>query len=176
MGEACAWAAQPLLYRIRLMLMGAAEPVAQMSCGFVRCLPVEGHHGRGNAWNPGNMRPPALFGHPRHFDDEETASNSSFNAMPHVVLSNFEKLRMKSSGDSTYCGTRNKRNEVRRPEVFNIGRPLQTQSPHKFFFVVLCSTGNSPLIHRFSTRLRAAGFGDAGRRGRAGRGNAGILL
>ena len=85
MGEACAVTAPPLLYCIRLMLVGAVEPVAEVSCGFVRRLAVEGHHGRRHAWDPDDMRSPALFGHPRHFDDEVTAGNNSFEAMPHVV-------------------------------------------------------------------------------------------
>jgi hypothetical protein len=85
MGEACALAAQALLYRIRLMLVGAAEPVAEVSGRFVRRLTVERHHGGRNPWDPHDMRSPALFGHPRHFDHEGTASNSSFKAMPHVV-------------------------------------------------------------------------------------------
>jgi hypothetical protein len=85
MGEACALAAQPLLYRIRLMPVGAAEPVAEVSGRFVRRLTVEWHHRGRNPWDPDDMRSPALFGHPRHFDDEGTAGNSSFKAMLHVV-------------------------------------------------------------------------------------------
>jgi hypothetical protein len=100
MGEACALAAHLLLYRIRLMPVGAAEPVAEMRGRFVGRLPVEGHHGGRNPWDPDDMRSPALFGHPRHFDHEETAGNSSFKAMPHVVLVKSEKL-VKGSGDST---------------------------------------------------------------------------
>ena len=83
MGEACALVAQPLLYRIRLVLVGAVEPVAEMGCGLVRGLAVEGHHGRRNAGNPDDMRPPALLGHPRHLDDVGMSSNGSFKAMPH---------------------------------------------------------------------------------------------
>ena len=83
MGEACALAAQPLLYRIRLVLVGAVEPIAEMGCRFVRRLSVEGHHRRRNAGDPHDMRPPAFLGHPRHLDDEGSACNGSFKAMPH---------------------------------------------------------------------------------------------
>ena len=83
MGEACALAAQALLYRIRLMLVGAVEPVAEMRGGFVRRLSVEGHHGRRNTGESHDVRPPALLGHPRHLDDERSASNGSFKTMPH---------------------------------------------------------------------------------------------
>jgi hypothetical protein len=83
MGEACALVAQPLLYRIRLVLMGAVEPVAEMSCSLVRGLAVEGHHGRWHARNPEDVCPPTLLGHPRHLDDVRTTSNGSFKAMPH---------------------------------------------------------------------------------------------
>ena len=96
MGEACALVAQPLLYRISLVPMGAAEPVAEMSCGFVRRLTVEGHHGRWNAGNPDDVCPPALVGYPRHLNDVRTAGNSSFKMMPHDVESEGSHLVRRS--------------------------------------------------------------------------------
>jgi hypothetical protein len=74
-----------LLYRIRLMLVCAVEPVAQMRRRLVRRFSVEGHHSRGNAWNPDDMRSPAFFGHPRHLDDEDAPGNSSFQTVAHFV-------------------------------------------------------------------------------------------
>ncbi len=43
-GRKVARRAWKLLYRIRPMLVGAVQPVAEVSRGFVRCLTVEGHH------------------------------------------------------------------------------------------------------------------------------------
>ena len=37
MGEACALAAQPLLYRIRLVLVGAVEPIAAVCAIEAEC-------------------------------------------------------------------------------------------------------------------------------------------
>jgi hypothetical protein len=83
MGEACALAAHIVLYRIRLVLMCAVEPVAEMGCRLVRGLSVEGHHCRWNAGNPDDVCSPALVGYPRHLDDVRTTGNGSFKAMPH---------------------------------------------------------------------------------------------
>jgi hypothetical protein len=83
MVEACALAAQLVLYRIRLVLVGAVEPVAQMGGGFLGSLAVEGHHGCGDAGKPGEMSPPASFGHPRDLNDIGAAGNGSFKPMAH---------------------------------------------------------------------------------------------
>ena len=71
------------VYRIRLVLVRAVEPVAQIGCGLVGRLAIEGHHRRRHARNPDDMGAPAFFGDPRHFDDEGSAGNSSFKAVPH---------------------------------------------------------------------------------------------
>ena len=63
--------------------MRAVQPLAQLGCRLVRGFAIEGHHRRGHAWNPDDMRAPAFFGDPRHFNDEGPAGNSSFKAVPH---------------------------------------------------------------------------------------------
>ena len=72
-----------LLYRIRLVLVGAVEPVAEVGGGFIGRLAVEGHQRRRHARNAHNMGAPAFFGDPRHFDDEGATGNNSLKAMPH---------------------------------------------------------------------------------------------
>ena len=53
--------------------------------------------------------------------------------------------------------TRNKRNEVRRRRVDRRSARIRAESVAKKNFVVAYSTGNSPFVNRFSTRLRACG-------------------
>jgi len=63
--------------------MGPVKPLAQVGRGFVRGLTVERHHRGGHPGNPDDMRPPALFGDPRHFNDEGSSGNGFFETVPH---------------------------------------------------------------------------------------------
>jgi hypothetical protein len=65
------------------VLVRAIEPDAQVRCGLIGRLAVEGHHRRRDARNPDDMGAPAFFGDPRHFNDKGSTCNSSFKTMPH---------------------------------------------------------------------------------------------
>ena len=63
--------------------MRAVEPVAEMRGGLIWCLAIERHHRCRHARNPDDVRTPALFGDPRHFNDKGSTGNSSFKTVPH---------------------------------------------------------------------------------------------
>ena len=67
------------------MLVRTVEPVAQVRRGLIGRLAIEGHHRRRYVRNPDDMGAPAFFGDPRHFNDERSARNGSFETMPHDV-------------------------------------------------------------------------------------------
>jgi hypothetical protein len=62
------------------LLCRAREPAAQVVGGFVGRRAVEGHQRAGSARLPGNLRPPAVVAHLRHFDDEGPAVDGLLNA------------------------------------------------------------------------------------------------
>ena len=70
-------------HRIRLMLVCAMQPVAQVRRRFVRRFAIEGHHRGGHARNPDDVGAPAFFGDPCHFNDERSARYDSFETVPH---------------------------------------------------------------------------------------------
>jgi hypothetical protein len=86
------------LYRIRLVLVGPVEPVAQIRCCLVGRLAVEGHHRGWDARNPDEMRTPAFFGDPRHFNDEGSAGNNSFETVVHGVYVSEVKTKEEQKG------------------------------------------------------------------------------
>ena len=153
MGEACALAAQPLLYRIRPVLVGAVEPVAQVGCRLIRCFAIEGHQGRWNAWNPDDVRSPAFFGHPGDFNHEGAARNSSFKTMAHVLSKSrgfwvMEQRRFYALPQAKQAKRSTK------DTLAGYWSAIHGAISRKKFFAVPCSTGNSPSINRFSTFAR----------------------
>src|SRR5688572_16048662 len=76
------------------------------------------------------MRAPAFFGDPRHFNDEGSARNNSFETVPHGVYVSEVKGKT-SREDSTQCPSRNKRNEVRRPGRIATRQPIAPQMERK---------------------------------------------
>ena len=77
--------AQALLYRIRLMLVGANEPHRQVLGSLVWCLAVERHHRRRHAWKLQEIGSPPLGFDLCHLDEVATARDNSFKPMPHDV-------------------------------------------------------------------------------------------
>jgi hypothetical protein len=152
MGEACALAAHPLLYRIRLMLVGAVEPVAQVGCRLIGCLAVEGHHGRWNAGNPDDVRPPALFGYPGDLDHERAARYSSFKTMAHVLNAEVEDFRVMEQRRFYVLLNAKQAKRSTKGTLVGYWSAIHGAISRKEFFAVLCSTGNSPSVNRFSTR------------------------
>ncbi len=95
------------------MLVSAVEPVAQVRGRLIGCFAVEGHHRRRHARNPDDMGAPAFVGDPRHFNDEGSTRDGSFETVPHDGYECSENEEEEHS-DSTQSPARNKRNEVRR--------------------------------------------------------------
>ena len=65
------------------MLVRAVEPVAETRGGLVGGLAIERHHRCRHARYPDDVRAPAFFGDPCHFNDKRSTRNSSFELVPH---------------------------------------------------------------------------------------------
>jgi hypothetical protein len=142
------------------MLVSAVEPVAQVRRCFIGRFTVEGHHRRRHARYPDDMGAPAFFGDPRHFNDEGSTRNSSFETVPHDC---YECSEMKRRSTAILRSQRHETSETKYEGAQRLtDRGVSRQIRLKKNFVVEYSTGLSPFMHSFSTRLRPSGFGDAG--------------
>ena len=134
------------------MLVGAVEPGAQVRGRLIGRFAIEGHHRCRHARYPDDMRAPAFFGDPRHFNDERSTRNSSFETVPH---DGYECSEMKKRSTAILRSHRRETSETKyegAPRLTDRGVSRRIRS--KKLFVVEYSTGLSPFINRFSTRRR----------------------
>ena len=67
------------------MLVGAAEPIAEIGGRLVGRLTVERHHRRRYARNPRDDGAPTFFRDPCHLNEVTPAGNDSFKTMAHEI-------------------------------------------------------------------------------------------
>src|SRR5688500_12654004 len=131
------------------MLVCAVEPGAEIRRRFIGRLTVEGHHRCRHARYPDDMGAPAVFGDPRHFNDEGSTRNNSFETVPHEVM-NVRKMKKRSR--AILRSQRRETSETKYEGAPRLtDRGVSRQIGLKKNFVVAYSTGLSLFMHSFST-------------------------